>query len=112
MSDARKQPYERLADIDARRYQFEVYLLTVMINAIDKRQWYKIDIMATDHKHEQELKETVRLQCAVPFGVTKIISDIKPLFRAPERRFLAKNGLRKFSTENRLQWELSRVNYP
>jgi len=29
--------------------------------------------------------------------------SIKRLFRAPKRRFWVKNGLRKFSTENRLQ---------
>ena len=45
-------------------------------------------------------------------GVTKIKGDIQPLLGPPNVDFWRKNGLRKFSTENRLQWALPRVKYP
>ena len=45
------------------------------------------------------------------WGLQKLKVTFNP-FRAPKRRFLAKNGLGKISTENRLQWALPRVKYP
>ena len=46
------------------------------------------------------------------WGLEKLKMTFKPFLAPPNVDFWRKNGLRKFSTENRLQWEFSRVNYP
>ena len=44
-------------------------------------------------------------------GVTKIKGTFNPFLGPLNVDFWRKNGLRKFSTENRLQWALPRVKY-